>query len=572
MNQFKLTFIIVLALLCIMSSTLTRADSLKTTVTGLTGPALKNVQDRLNTIQQSLPDTTDRSKAESFISIAPANIRKAIEPYGYFKASIDSKLIHQHSTWTAEFFIKPGAQLPITTTDIVINGEGKNDPELVKLLQHFPLKPGQALSIEAYDNAMKTLFQTANNQGYLKTYFEKKEIRINLNNYSATIILHLNTGHRYYFGPVEFNDGPFAPAFLQRFVSFHEEQAFSSQDLLKFQQDLSSSQYFQQVLVNPEFDKTTDYRVPIQVDTVARKSQQYKFGIGYGTFTGPRFTAESEWRRVTNTGQHFNMQLKLSPVLSGLAAKYFIPGSNPLTDQYTIGANFQEFVPKNGRSFSETLSGGYVRHGKEWQYTMMLNYLRERFTINNNPWQSSNLLYPSLNISRIKSDSLIDTHEGSAASFNLQGANQNVLSQINFIQTELKGKYLTSPTEASRIIVRGDIGYTTVKDLQKLPLTLQFFTGGPNSVRGYRYDSMGPGRYLKVGSVELQHRIYGDWSGAVFYDAGIASDHFNASPQHSRGVGIVYNSVIGPIKLYVARADSTPGKPLRIDFNIGPDF
>jgi translocation and assembly module TamA len=313
-------------------------------------------------------------------------------------------------------------------------------------------------------------------------------------------------------------------------------------------------------------------QIPIFVEATPRKSQQYKFGVGYGTFTGPRFTAESDWRRVTNTGQRFNMQLKISPVLSGLAAKYFIPGNNPLTDQYTLGANFQQFVPKNGRSFSETLSGSYVKSLSEWQYTTSLNYLRERFMINYNPWQSSNLLYPALTLSHIKSDDLLNPHFGSAVSLNVQGSSDKILSQINFIQGDFKAKYVMSPTENSRFIVRGELGYTTVQDLQKLPLTLQFFAGGPNSVRGYRFDSMGPGRYLKVGSVELQHKIIGDWSAGIFYDAGIAANQFNASPQHSRGVGIIYNSMIGPIKLYVDRADSTPGKPLRFDFNIGPEF
>lgn len=542
------------------SALLYAAENLQITIKGIQGKTLKNVQDRLSVLQQD--------DIPLFNKLAPENIRKAMEPFGYFKVEIQSEL----SSHAILFTITPGPRVMVTQVDALITGEGKNDPELINYLQHFPVKTGKPLSIANYNKATDNLFQIANTQGYLKAYMEKKELIINLKSYTAKIIMHLNTEPRYYFGPVEFNKSPFAPDFLQRFVTFHDQQPFSSQELLKFQQDLGNSQYFQNVIVNPQIDQSKNYLVPIQVETTPRKSQQYNFGIGYGTFTGPRFTAESNWRRVTDTGQHFNMELKLSPVLSGLGAKYFIPGKNPLTEQYTLGANLQQFTPKNGRSFSETLSGGYAETGKEWQHNVALNYLRERFTINDNPWQSSNLLYPSFTITRMKSDSLLNPHFGTSASFNVQGSSDKLLSQINFLQNNLKGKIIVSPTEKSRLIVRGELGYTVVKDLQKLPLSLQFFAGGPNSVRGYKYDSMGPGRYQTVGSIELQHRIIGNWNAAVFYDVGTANNHFNADYQHSRGAGVVYNSIIGPIKVYVARADSTRGKPLRIDFNIGPDF
>ncbi len=562
---------IILILLCV-STSLWAGEILHTKVTGITGTPLKNVQDRLDVIQHTYDQNITEKTVQSFYEAAPENIRQALQPFGYFKPKIISSLKKDSSGYTTQFSIAPGPALLISKIELKIMGAGKENTELSKLSHDFPIKSGQPLQIENYNKALTQLLETANNQGYLKAAFEKKEVRIDLKKYSAKIILYLNTGERYYFGNVNFNDSPFATKFLHRFVRFNQQQAFSSEKLLKLQQDMGNSQYFQQVLINPQLGKTIDNHVPIDVETIPRKSQQFVAGLGYGTFTGPRFTAGVDLRRVTDTGQHFNMQLKLSPVLRGLAAKYFIPGKNPLSDLYTIGANLQEFIPRNGRSFSENLSSSYVKTIDEWQHTLSLTYLRERFTSNNNPWLTSNLLYPSLSISRIKSDDLLNPRNGSAINFNLQGANQHLLSQIDFVQTELKGKLVISPTEPSRLIFRGDLGYTVVKDLQKLPMTLQFFAGGPNSVRGYRYDSMGPGRYLKVGSAEYQHKIYGNWSGALFYDAGIASDHFNASSQHSRGVGVVYNSFIGPIKLYLSRADSSPGRPFRIDFNIGPDF
>ncbi len=76
-----------------------------------------------------------------------------------------------------------------------------------------------------------------------------------------------------------------------------------------------------------------------------------------------------------------------------------------------------------------------------------------------------------------------------------------------------------SPTDDSRVILRTDLGYTAVHDFNDLPLSLRFYAGGSQSVRGYEYQALGlpdGGRYLVVGSAEYQHQIYGNWNAAVF--------------------------------------------------------
>lgn len=541
-------------------------------IKGISGNPLKNAQERLNLLQQSYGSDLTKSDIQDFNKSAPQNIRKALEPYGYFKSEVQSELNHTDSGWLAEYRITPGPTLKISSVEVKLEGAGENNEVLQKFIAHFPLQENQPLKIELYEKTIQDLFEIANNQGYLKAKFNKKEIRIDLKKYEAKIILHFSTGQRFYFGDVTFEKSPFAQSFLNRFVPFEKDQPFSNAEVLKLQQNLSNSRYFKEVAVDPQFQNEKDNKVPVDVKVIAPKSQQYNIGAGYGTFTGPRLTLGMNLRRTTDTGQHFNAQLKLSPVLSGLAAKYFIPGKNPLTDEYTLGANYQKFVPKNGQSYSQTLSAGYVKNENPWQSSLTTNYLTERYQVEENPTRSSHFLYPALSISRIKADDLIWPTKGTTFTFNLQGANQNILSTTSFFQTELKGKAVFSPTNASRIIARGDLGYTVVKNLDQLPLTMNFFAGGLGSVRGYPFSSIGPGRYLEVASVELQHRLYGDLNGAIFYDIGTATDHFNKNFNRGVGIGFVYKSMIGPIQLYVAKALDSTGKPTRIEFNIGTDF
>jgi len=532
-------------------------------ISGVAGDPLKNVQARLAVLKESYEDDI-----EGFYHEASNHIKKALEPYGYFNANVHSKLKDK----TVYFEIEPGPELYIKEIDLVITGPGQDDPVVQQWLKNFPLKKGQVLHINAYEKAKEALFQTVTQQGYLKATLEKKAIQIDLHHYTATIILHLNTGQRYYFGSVSFGKSPFAPAFLQRFVSFKEGEPFSSDKLLEFQHNLSSSHYFKNVIVNPEFTQAENNKVPTTVEVTVPPSQQYSIGLGYGTFTGPRLTLGMDLRRVSDAGQHFTAELKLSSVLSGLATKYFIPGSNPLTDQYTVGLNVQRFMPKNGSSFSETLSAGYLKTLEKWRHSISFNFLHDRYSENDASTKSSHMLYPAYTISRISSDNALNPSRGSAISLTVQGASKSIASTTSFFQSELKNKYIFSPTTHSKVLLAAHFGYTVVNNLSDLPLTMNFFAGGINSVRGYHYDSLGPGRYLKTGSVEFQHKIAGNWSGAVFYDFGNASNHFNDPLKQGDGLGLVYSSLIGPIKLYVAEARSEKDKPLSVEFSIGPEF
>lgn len=564
--------IIVIFLSVTAFATIYAKETLVIDITGVEGAALSNIEARLEVEEAAYQDGFSQIDIENFHKEAPDYIKKALEPYGYFNPEITATLHRDRSLWRAHYHIKKGPALFIKDIKVSVIGPGEHNSKIETFIHHFPLKINDKLVIDQYDKAKETFFEVANDQGYLKAHFDKKEILIDREHHSAAITLVMNTGPQYYFGKMLFSESAYSPGFLQKFNNIEEGTPFSSLKLLQFQQDLSSSRYFKSVTITPEFDQAKDGKIPSKVDITLPNSQQYNIGAGYGTFTGPRLTFGTDIRRVGDSGQHLTAQMKLSSVLSGLSAKYYIPGDNPLTDQYTLGLNIQRFLPKNGESLSEALSAAYLKQLGLWHHTISLNALNDLYRENETDLRNSHLFYPSYNISRISADNIINPRFGTSLNFTVQGSSKNMLSTTSFFQAELKGKYIVSPTKNSKLIFRSNIGYTIVNDLSQLPLTLHFFAGGINSVRGYPFDSIGPGKYLRVGSVELQHKIVGDFSGAAFYDVGNASDHFNDSLKRGDGLGVIYHSMIGPIKLYVGRAESKEGKPLSIEFSIGPEF
>jgi translocation and assembly module TamA len=131
---------------------------------------------------------------------------------------------------------------------------------------------------------------------------------------------------------------------------------------------------------------------------------------------------------------------------------------------------------------------------------------------------------------------------------------------------------------------------TLAADLGEIPASRRFFTGGDNSIRGWAFNTLGPtdplngetvgGRYLGVGSLELERTIRGPWSAAVFTDFGNAFDpSYDNTYEQSVGFGVRWASPIGPVRVDLAFALTHQGyemfdgiPPARLVFVIGPDL
>ena len=153
----------------------------------------------------------------------------------------------------------------------------------------------------------------------------------------------------------------------------------------------------------------------------------------------------------------------------------------------------------------------------------------------------------------------------------LAGATKNAFSQTNFFQAtmQLSTLYTFLPTH-TRFLFRTRVGHTNITNLMRLPLSLQLFAGGSHSMRGYGYNSIGPGRNLVVAGTELQQRVYGDLYLAGFADAGVVGNtnifqHINVGV----GPGIAWVGTIGTIELTVAQAVTQSNKPWSIQFAMG---
>ncbi|MEW8062113.1 MAG: BamA/TamA family outer membrane protein, partial [Candidatus Thiodiazotropha sp.] len=196
---------------------------------------------------------------------------------------------------------------------------------------------------------------------------------------------------------------------------------------------------------------------------------------------------------------------------------------------------------------------------------------------------SSRLLVPSITWLRIKSDGKAYIQRGNRLEFRLEGASESLLSTTDFVQLYSAVKFIRGFGEGDwRVLNRLELGATWADELTELPPSKRFFAGGDNTVRGFGYQDLGPrdqndevigGRYFAAGSVELERRISGKWSGALFLDAGNAFDpDYDSETAIGLGFGARWRSPVGPVRIDIAHGRVDDDRQWRLHIVVGPEL
>ena len=556
--------------------------TLTVTVEGVDGRLRDNVLALLELNRFAGQAAPDEARLRWLHGAAETQIREALQPFGYFDPTIESSLNRIPGGWEARYRIQPGRPVRITTLDVRILGEGRQDPAFQQAVANIPLAQGQALDQPKYEQFKQALETLATERGYFNARFTEHAIRVNPQTYEAAIHLHYDTGPRYRFGNITFKQDFLSPKLLNRYPRFKPGDPYNANDLLKLQGDLYSSPYFSQVQVNAPPDAATE-TAPVDVELEPNKKRRFSAGAGYGTDTGARARLKVEQRWVNRQGHHYEAELQWSTVKSLVGVKYLIPGADPTTDEYSLTAGYiqQNYRQQDYEQF--IIGGGWQRQDGKWLKNYSLSYQYEDFSVGDQPTTRSLLLIPGLNWTWVDADNRLFPTRGLLFGFELRGASTALLSDLDFVQGMLRLKGVYALNDTSRFIARGNAGATLISQgFEQLPTSLRFFTGGDASVRGYAFNSIGPtddegtvigGKNLLVGSVEYEHRVWDGWSLAAFVDTGDAFDSGSPDLKTGVGVGLRWHSPVGPVRLdFASGLDRPPGDVFRFSFGIGPDL
>ncbi|MEO0575925.1 MAG: BamA/TamA family outer membrane protein [Pseudomonadota bacterium] len=506
-------------------------------------------------------------------------VGRALRALGYYTPQIRKTLLFNEDCWQAVLDITPGEQARYEAISVSVNGPAQTDPELLAVTQARPSQ-GDVVHHGRYSEYKKRLLQTLSARGFLDYAVERAAVTVDEAGQKATLELLINSGERYRIGGVSVANEIYDAALLSRFVTLASDQYFDSVALARQQQALASSDLFSAASVIADYEHARDGVIDVSIELTAVPKLGYFAGVGVTSDRGPRVSGGYRNRRVNSRGHQFSADVQHSQVLSQVSARYRRPLANPLLEWQTYELLIEREDTQTSQSTAARLGVERTRAlPKDWLLSYGVRLGRTEFIVSDVE-DTATLLMPVVSANRRVADNQTNPRRGSATDINVRLASEDVLSSTSFVQLYARHKRVWPVGQRHRFSLRAEAGITWRDEISELPPEIRFFSGGDDSVRGYAFESLGPvdsggvvigGSRLLAISAEYEHAITSQFAIAAFIDAGNAFDGSFVQLKRGAGVGFVWRSPVGPLRLYVGQPVSESGSP-RLHVRFGADL
>ena len=585
------THLLAAALLTFAGPAFAAATVDKVVVHGLDNELMRQNVELALSINNESGKRLGESRLEFLLREAQAEAREALEPFGYYSPEISVDAPRNggdNDHLTVTLTIRLGDPVRVRQSNLKIEGEGNDDQYLQTDLGAFRPQIGEVLDHTTYEASRNLITRRLAERGYLDADTTQRLVEVTRAEYAADIFLTWASGIRYNMGPVTFHQEQFVPGLLDKLVSWEQGSYFHQGKLDRLRQSLVALDYFSAIEITPDPERAEGREVPIDVELTLAPRSIYTVGLSYGTDSGAGVRLGLERRYINSRGHKLLFDLNYAETRKTLSTIYRVPAFKWLDGWYTgaLQANDEQtdYIDINNAKLILSRSG---QINEQWNVVASANALRERWRYGNasteflTDYQYATLVYPEVRGEYVGVDDRLFPRRGVSGNLSLRGGVEGAGSDASFGQAHLNARWFLSPTDSSRLLLRGELGHTFTDELLGMPPSLRFFAGGDRSIRGYAWREVGPrilddyavgAKNVMTASVEYEHYLNGGpWGAAVFVDTGSA---FDSKPDLHTGIGIGarWRSPVGPVRIDVAHGLNDPDSSFQIYLNIGADL
>lgn len=553
-------------------------------VEGLEGEVLDNV----NVMLMPVKENSITEVRQTYRAQVDRAIRRAVEALGYYQTTIQYNWKEPKDKDPALLVAKVhlGEPARIEGTSFSVEGEGKDDEVFTELRKKLP-KKGTQLNHGEYESFKASIERTAIRHGYFDGDFVTKELGVDAVKNQAFWTFDYDSKTRYRFGDIKFSGSQIREPILVNLLPFKEGEPYTSDDISELNRRLSATGWFNSVVVSPDIFKgraSADKTLPVYAHVTPKKENAVETGLGYSTDVGPR--ASVTWRKPwkNDSGHSLEASTELSALEQLADVSYKIPLEESALEKYWLvqgGVKTEDLNDTKSNSVSAMVSRHWAPY-EGWQRDVHLRWSIDDFDQGETSDRTM-LIYPGVSFSKTTTVGGLMPTWGFSQRYTLDWSNTMWGSDVDFVVLEAQHALVKAFADRHRIVLRSRIGWIETNDFDKVPPDLRFFAGGDRSVRGYKYESISPedengdltgAEKLITASVEYQYRVTGDWWGAVFFDIGQAVHDFDDQDlKKGVGVGVRWNSPLGPIKLDIATPVGDPSESgVQFYIGLGPEL
>jgi translocation and assembly module TamA len=366
-------------------------------------------------------------------------------------------------------------------------------------------------------------------------------------------------------------------AYVRNRLTLHPGETFNPTEIETARADLAGLGVFSSVRAEPATQLDSQGRLPVTFVVTEAPPRSVDLGLSYATDLGVTPSIGWHHHNLFGNGEQLNLTASASnggDADTGLGYKVgaqFIKPDFLACDQslqVEVDALRQDLqaYDQNALLESVTLTRPlWPQWSPHWTGSIGLSAEQE-YILQEDVGRSYDLIGVPMTLKYDSSNNVLEPTKGIRAAFavtptkSLSGGDATFL----IMQASASTYFDVSGDGRSVVAVRGLLGQVAGAGQFSLPPDQRFYAGGSATVRGFRYQSVGPqfadgkptgGTAIGAGTVELRQRLFGNWGTSAFVDAGQVNA--NGAPlagtwRIGAGVGVRYYTSIGPIRLDVA--------------------
>ncbi len=440
--------------------------------------------------------------------------------------------------------------------------------------------PAVAATVLGAGSALLTALQE---HGYALAKVDPPDARLIPSARAVDVTFHVNPGPRVDLGPITFTGLMRThEAFMRRRILLYQGELYQPSKIEAAREDLASVGVFSGVKISaaPKLDAAGE--LPIRVDVTERKLHAVSLDAAFSTDLGGSLGVTWTHRNLFGNAEQLNLSAAANG-LGGSASKglgYLAKADLLKPDYYRRDQTLEldlSALKQNLDTYDQTaeIAGAVISRklSKRWTVSLGVTGTRESI-LQEGVTRDYTLLAVPVTGRFDSTDTptpLADPLHGLRATLiatpteSLTGQNRTfvILQAAGSTYFDLHALGMGKPGQ-SVLAFRGLVGSAQGASEFQLPPDQRFYGGGSATVRGYRYQSIGPqfadgtpqgGTAIDAGTIELRQRIWHNIGAVVFVDAGqvnTSSAPFGGRLEEGGGIGARYYTPIGPIRVDIA--------------------
>lgn len=417
--------------------------------------------------------------------------------------------------------------------------------------------------------------------------------------------LHLNpevtvkTGEFARFGPVSLTGTDAVhEAYLQRLAPWETGDTWSQFRLDAFRDTLQQTGLFRDVTVEPGTLQPNG-ELPVKVTATAAPPRKVSGGVRYSTDEGYGIQGVWEHRNLFGEGETLRLALPVLQDRQEFAADFTKPAFGRRDQNLVLKAALRNEDSDSYDLTAMAFEGGLDRKfSRRWWVGGRVTGQTGRIRENDQDWKPYHFVGLPLSARYDGSNSLLNPTRGFRGQVTVTPYTgfYNQLFSVLKLQGEASVYHAPfhqpdgKPSDKLVLAARATVGAmpgTTGRNVDDIPGTLRFYTGGGGSVRGYKYRSIGPKdsrgdprgglSYTEV-NLEARFRVTETIGLVPFVDGGMVYEEafppIGKDMAWAAGLGFRYYTAMGPVRLDVAvpLQHRSGNNPFQIYISIGQAF